>query len=63
MFLITTLAVYASSVLFVKMLEIINLGWNFYFENILTSALVVGSLTWVVMPWFSRHVFRKWLYK
>ena len=63
MFLITTLAVYAMSVLFVKVVELLKLGWGFYIENILTSALVVGSLTWAVMPWFSRHVFRKWLYK
>jgi antibiotic biosynthesis monooxygenase (ABM) superfamily enzyme len=63
MFIITTMGVYILSVIFVKMLEVINLGWNFYFENILLSALVVGSLTWAVMPWFSRRVFRKWLYR
>jgi uncharacterized protein len=63
MFLITTIGVYVMSVLFIKVLEAINLGWNFYLENILTSALVVGSLTWAVMPWLSRFVFRKWLYK
>ncbi len=63
MFLITTLAVYAMSVLFVWVVELMHLGWGFYIENILVSALVVGSLTWAVMPWFSRHVFRRWLYK
>ena len=63
MFLITTLGVYALSVLFVKVEELLKLNWNFYLLNILTSALVVGSLTWVVMPWLSRYVFRKWLYK
>jgi hypothetical protein len=63
MFLITTLAVYAMSVLFVKLEELLKLNWNFYLLNILTSALVVGALTWAVMPWFSRYIFRKWLYK
>ncbi len=32
-------------------------------DKILTSALVVGALTWGLMPWFSRYIFRKWLYK
>jgi antibiotic biosynthesis monooxygenase (ABM) superfamily enzyme len=63
MFLITTLGVYAMSVLFVKGEELLGMNGNFYLLNILTSALVVGSLTWAVMPWLSRYVFRKWLYK
>jgi len=25
--------------------------------------LLVGILTWAVMPVFSRYIFRKWLYK
>ena len=63
MFIITTIGVYAMSVLFVKVEELLKLNWNFYLLNILTSALVVGSLTWAMMPWFSRYVFRKWLFK
>jgi antibiotic biosynthesis monooxygenase (ABM) superfamily enzyme len=63
MFLITTLAVYAMSVLFIKSVDLFKLNWGFYLENLLISALVVGSLTWAVMPWLSRYVFRKWLFK
>jgi antibiotic biosynthesis monooxygenase (ABM) superfamily enzyme len=62
MFLVTSLAVYISSTIIVPLQ-----GWllpsNFYLGNILTSLLVVGSLTWGLMPWFSRYIFRKWLYK
>jgi antibiotic biosynthesis monooxygenase (ABM) superfamily enzyme len=63
MFLVTSLAVYVVSIIFVPLLDLIFGEVNFYLINILTSMLVVGSLTWFLMPWFSRYVFRKWLYK
>jgi len=44
-------------------LDIIFEGANFFLLNILTTVLLVGILTWAVMPWFSRYVFRKWLYR
>jgi uncharacterized protein len=61
--IVTTIGVYLVSTIIIKVLGLFNLGWNFFLENILVSALVVGSLTWAVMPLLTRMVFRKWLYK
>ena len=63
MFTVTSLAVYVLSIIIVRLLEWIFEGANFYLLNILTTALLVGILTWAVMPWLSRYVFRKWLYR
>lgn len=63
MFTVTSLAVYVLSVIIVRLLEWIFEGANFYLLNILTTILLVGILTWAVMPWLSQYVFRKWLYK
>jgi antibiotic biosynthesis monooxygenase (ABM) superfamily enzyme len=62
MFLITTLAVYIVSTIIVPIQGRFE-DWPFVIGNILTSALVVGALTWGLMPVFSRYVFRKWLYR
>jgi uncharacterized protein len=61
-FIVTTIGVYLVSSIIVTLLNYIKLGWNFYVENILTSALVVGSLVWAVMPFLTRVVFSRWLY-
>jgi antibiotic biosynthesis monooxygenase (ABM) superfamily enzyme len=61
--IVTTIGVYLVSTIIIKVLGLFNLGWNFYLENILTSALVVASLTWLIMPLLTRVVFRKWLYR
>jgi uncharacterized protein len=61
--IVTTIGVYAVSTLIIKLMGLFNLGWNFFLENILVSACVVGALTWAVMPFLTRVVFRKWLYK
>ncbi|HEX7474764.1 MAG TPA: antibiotic biosynthesis monooxygenase [Dehalococcoidales bacterium] len=61
--IITTIGVYAVSTLIIKVLGLFSLGWNFFYENILISALVVAALTWAIMPVLTRVVFRKWLYK
>ncbi len=58
---VTFLAVYVLSIIIVPSLGFLN--FNFYVESILVAGLLVGILTWVVMPFLSRHVFRKWLYK
>jgi antibiotic biosynthesis monooxygenase (ABM) superfamily enzyme len=63
MFLVTSLAVYIVSIIFVPLLDLIFEGVSFYLINILASLLVVGSLTWALMPWFSRYVFKRWLYR
>ena len=61
--IVTTIGVYIVSTIIIQVLGLLILGWNFFLENILVSALVVGSLTWLVMPLLTRVVFRKWLYK
>ena len=63
MAIVTFIGVYILSTIIVRLQEIIFKGVNFYLLNILTSVLLVGILTWAVMPWFSRYVFRKWLYR
>jgi uncharacterized protein len=63
MAIVTFIAVYIVSIILIPLLEIFFKGSNFYLLNILTGALLVGILTWVVMPFFSRYVFRKWLYR
>jgi len=62
MWLITTLAVYISSTIIIEIQGRLEHS-PFLLGNILTSALVVGSLTWVIMPVFSQYVFKKWLYR
>jgi uncharacterized protein len=47
-------------------IAIIDTFWtkhNFFVFNAVVGAILVSILTWVVMPLFSRYVFRKWLYK
>ena len=63
MFLVTSLAVYIVSIIVIKPIQWIMSGIDFYVETIVVSLVVVGSLTWLVMPIFSRYIFRKWLYK
>jgi len=60
---VTTIGVYIVSTVIIKVFGLLNLGWNFFIENIPISALVVIFLTWAVMPLLTRVVFRKWLYK
>jgi uncharacterized protein len=62
MFLITTLAVYIASSVILPIQGMFE-HWHFLLSNILASTLVVGSLTWGLMPLFSRYIFRKWLYR
>jgi antibiotic biosynthesis monooxygenase (ABM) superfamily enzyme len=60
---VTFLAVYTLSIIIVPLLEKVLKGWNFYVTSIIVATLLVGILTWAVMPVLSRYVFRKWLYK
>ncbi len=62
MAIVTFLAVYVLSIIIIPLLHLAE-KWNFYVESILVSGLLVGVLTWAVMPLLSRYVFRKWLYK
>jgi antibiotic biosynthesis monooxygenase (ABM) superfamily enzyme len=63
MAIVTFIAVYLLSIIIIPVQEIFFKGANFYLLNILTAGLLVGILTWAVMPWLSRYVFRKWLYR
>ena len=63
MAVVTSIAVYILASIIVPVLDILLEDVNFFLVNILTTMLLVGILTWAVMPWFSRYVFRKWLYR
>jgi antibiotic biosynthesis monooxygenase (ABM) superfamily enzyme len=63
MAIVTFIGVYLLSVIIIKLQDVIFKHANFYLLNLLTVALLVGILTWAVMPLFSRYIFRKWLYK
>ena len=59
---VTFPAVYILSIIIIPLLHLaINL--NLYVETIIVAGLLVSLLTWFVMPFLSRKVFRKWLYK
>ena len=60
---ITSLGVFLISTFWIKVFGFLNLGLNFYIENLIISILVVVCLTWAIMPFFTRVVFRQWLYK
>jgi uncharacterized protein len=71
MFLITTLAVFIVSLGIIPFvtwlfdgftLHIENVG-EFFLESLVNSIFIVGILTWAVMPFFSRKIFQKWLYR
>jgi antibiotic biosynthesis monooxygenase (ABM) superfamily enzyme len=60
---VTFIAAYLLTAIIVPLEEIVFKDVNFFLVNILTSVLLVGILTYALMPWFSRYVFRKWLYR
>lgn len=60
---VTAIGVYLVSTIVIEIIGLFDLGWNFFLENILASILVVAILTWVVMPFLTRVIFHKWLYK
>ena len=63
MAVVTSLAVFIVSTIIIKLFIWASWGLNFYVENVIISILVVVALTWAVMPFFSRVLFRKWLYR
>jgi len=62
MFAVTFPAVYVLSIIIIPLLHLV-IDPNIYVETIIVAGLLVGLLTWVVMPFLSQRVFRKWLYK
>jgi uncharacterized protein len=63
MAIVTFLAVYALSIAILRLLQWLFNDLNFYLEGLLVAGPLVAILTWAVMPFLSRHVFRKWLYR
>jgi antibiotic biosynthesis monooxygenase (ABM) superfamily enzyme len=63
MSIVTAIAVYILAAIIVRLQDVFLPGINFYLGNILTTLLLVGILTYAVMPFLSQVVFRKWLYK
>jgi len=63
MAMVTFLAVFVLSTVIVRLLQWVFNDLNFFLESALIAVLLVVILTWLVMPFLSRVVFRKWLYK
>ena len=63
MAVVTFPAVYILSIIIIPLLKLILKDVSFYLETILVAGLLVVILTWLVMPWLSRYIFRKWLYR
>jgi len=61
MFLVTTLAAYIVSMIARTALNPFLAYWPTVLTNLIFSAILVGALTYLLMPWLSR-LFRKWLY-
>ncbi|MCX7912619.1 MAG: hypothetical protein N2506_06650 [Dehalococcoidales bacterium] len=63
MALVTFFAVYILSVVIIKLLKLIPGEINFYLETFIVAGLLVSLLTWVVMPFLSRRLLRRWLHR
>jgi uncharacterized protein len=63
MAIVTWIGVFLGAVGLSKLIELFWKSPNFWAFNAVISALLVSLLTWVIMPIFSRYIFRKWLYR
>jgi antibiotic biosynthesis monooxygenase (ABM) superfamily enzyme len=63
MAIVTFFAVYVLSILLIPLIKWAFGHLNFYVESIIVTAGLIGILTFAVMPFLSRHVFRNWLYR
>ena len=63
MAIVTFIAAYVLTLIIVPVEEYFFESAPFPLLNILTCVLLVGIMTYAVMPWFSRHVFRRWLHR
>jgi len=61
MFLVTTLAAFVVSFFFRFLLTPYLGSWPLVLTSLIYSTLLVGTLTYLMMPWLSRF-FRRWLY-
>jgi len=62
MSVVTFIAAYVLTVIIVPAELYFLESWPFPALNILTCVLLVGIMTYAVMPLFSRVIFRRWLY-
>jgi antibiotic biosynthesis monooxygenase (ABM) superfamily enzyme len=63
MAVVTFIAVFLASCAIIKIIDLFWKEPNFWAFNTVVGAVLVALLTWVIMPIFSRYIFRKWLYK
>ena len=63
MAIVTFIGVFLGSCGIIALIELFWKGPNFFAFNAVVGAVLVTVLTWVIMPIFSRYIFRKWLYK
>jgi antibiotic biosynthesis monooxygenase (ABM) superfamily enzyme len=61
MALLTLVGVYPLTMLFPKVVLALMPSWPAWLKGLMTAALIVVSLAWVVMPALTR-VFRSWLF-
>ena len=63
MAIVTWVGVFLGSCLIIYLLELFWKTPNFWAFNAIVGAILVTALTWVIMPVFSRYIFRKWLHR
>jgi antibiotic biosynthesis monooxygenase (ABM) superfamily enzyme len=63
MALVTFIGVFLASCGIIAILDLFWKQPEFFSFNAVVGALLVSLLTWVVMPFFSRYLFRKWLHR
>ncbi len=63
MAIVTFIGVYLGSLGIISLIELFWKEPNFWAFNAVVGASLVALLTWVIMPIFSRYIFRKWLYR
>ena len=59
---VTLLGVYPLSMLFPALVKPLTPGWPPWLQGLTIAALIVASLTWAVMPAFTR-LLEKWLFR
>jgi uncharacterized protein len=61
--IVTYIGVFLGSSLIIYVLDLFWAKHNTLAFNAVVGAILVSLLTWVIMPVFTRYIFRKWLFK